>query len=842
MIGRQQQIAEVVKAALERERAEWPVFLDEACAGDPEMRGEVDELLQFQDAASQFIEEDAVHLAAKALARDPEVSSLAPIAGYQILSRIGVGGMGEVYLAEDQQLHRKVALKLVRRAVASEEMLHHFKREQHLLASLNHPNIAQLYGGGVSADGIPFFAMEYVEGERLDEYCDGRRLPTKERLQLFRKVCSAVTYAHQHLVIHRDLKPANIRVTPEGEPKLLDFGIAKLLDSEDAQGGGRTLTLQGAMTPEYASPEQVAGGSITTASDVYSLGVVLYELLTGQRPYRLKSGAPNEIARAITEQAPERPSTAVTRRDPTSAQSAIRNPKFLRGDLDNIVLMAMRKEPPRRYASVAQFSEDLRLHLEGLPVIARKDTVAYRAGKFIRRNKLGVAAAALVFLTLVAGIVGTAWQAKIAKAARDRAVRQASKAERVTTFLQNVLGFSDPGWASSNPNRNREATISEAMMEAGRRAEIELANEPEALAAVHFTIGTSYRVQGRFPEAEPHLRKALEIRRRILGPANLETAQSMIALAEWCVLNGRHAEAEPLFRDAIPIFRAAHDAKWLTIALNDYGVLKSGLGDNAGAEKLLREGLQISTELTGTERAPRAMIYGVLGAVRRDQGDLTGGAEFLEKAIAEHRALAGEPRSEMAFALINLASIRLLQSDYDRAESLLREAYELFRKTMGENHQSTATPLMTLAELYYRRENYEEAKTEIEHAMQIQQTALPPDSIDLCWSRLTLGKILMRTGGLAEAESTLRSVIARLEQSYPADHPGVAAAHGALGECLVLEKRYAEAEPLLLDSYKIFQARVGSSDPRAESARVRLLKLYEAWEKPAEAARYRSGP
>ena len=358
---RAQRLAELVKSAVECEPEARPAFLDDECRSDPAMRAEIESLLQQQEGASRFIESPALHLVAKSFMREGAFRAGQTIGDYEIISLIGSGGMGEVYLAEDGQLHRKVALKLVRRGMDSEDIIRHFKREEHLLASLNHPNIAQLYGSGVSVDGIPFFAMEYVEGQRLDEYCDERGLGTKERLQLFRKVCSAVTYAHQRLVIHRDLKPANIRVTAAGEPKLLDFGIAKLLDSENAPSRGQTLTLQGVMTPEYASPEQVRGESMTTASDVYSLGVVLYKLLTGQSPYRTKTNRPDEIVRAIIEQEPTRPSTAIRGASFQLAgnrnlESCATNPKSLRGDLDNIVLMAMRKELSRRYSSVGQFS------------------------------------------------------------------------------------------------------------------------------------------------------------------------------------------------------------------------------------------------------------------------------------------------------------------------------------------------------------------------------------------------------------------------------------------------------------------------------------------------------
>jgi serine/threonine protein kinase len=441
-----ERIAEIVENALERDPRIWPGFLDETCGGDTELRAEVESLLQFNEQARDFIEVQALHENAGAFTTDGgELKTGATLGTYTIRSLIGEGGMGDVYLADDTSLNRQVAIKLVKRGLATANIVGHFRDEERILAGLTHPHIARLYGGGVTSEGAPYFVMEYVEGERLDDYCNAKQLTLRERLELFRKVCSAVSYAHQHLVVHRDLKPANIRVTPEGEPKLLDFGIAKLLDPQSTSAADQTITLKGVMTPDYASPEQIRAEPMTTASDVYSLGVVLYELLTGQKPYRIATGSEKEIALAITEQVIEPPS-AVAARVKERAASPLPNARALRGDLDNIILMATRKEATRRYASVGQFSEDIRRHLEGLPVIARKDTVRYRTAKFIKRHRVGVAAAALLVLTLSGGIVATAWQAR-------RAERRFNDVRRLANSLMFEIHDSVAQLQGATPTR-----------------------------------------------------------------------------------------------------------------------------------------------------------------------------------------------------------------------------------------------------------------------------------------------------------------------------------------------------------------------------------------------------
>ena len=436
---RAQRVADIVEEALERESAEQASFLASACDGDAGLQAEVESLLGFRAQAETFIEQPAIETNADLLIDDAGAFKPGDNVGqYRVRSLIGEGGMGEVYLAEDTSLGREVAIKLVKRGFGRANLIRHFHHEERILAALNHPNIARLYGAGVADDGSPYFVMEYVAGQRLDHYCDERKLGVRERLQIFQKICSAVAYAHQHLIIHRDLKPANIRVTSEGEPKLLDFGIARLLEDEGAAQLGQTVTLAGAMTPEYASPEQVRGETMTTASDVYSLGVVLYELLTGRKPYRLTSHSAEEVTRAITTQSPVRPSVAVAERArqvPPVSPSAIANPKLLRGDLDNIVLMALRKEPERRYATVGRFADDIRRHLEARPVAARGDSWGYRANRFIARNRVAAAAAVLIALSLVGGIVATTWQAQVAARERDRAQRRFADVRHLSNAL-----------------------------------------------------------------------------------------------------------------------------------------------------------------------------------------------------------------------------------------------------------------------------------------------------------------------------------------------------------------------------------------------------------------------
>jgi serine/threonine protein kinase len=823
--------AELFKRAVDRPVEQRSAFLNEACAHDVELRREVESLLKFNEDDDQFLEEPAIDVAIKSLFR----AALKPeqhIGTYKIVSHIGSGGMGEVYLAHDEKLNRQVALKLVRFGIGGEETARHFQREAQILASLNHPNIAQLYGAEITPDGFSFLVMEYVEGVRIDEYCGHNQLSIRERLEMFRRVCSAVHYAHQRLIIHRDIKPANILITEEGQPKLLDFGIAKLLGSETSMAGEQTVTFAAAMTPEYASPEQVRGETLTTASDTYSLGVILYELLTGKRPYRIKGRSPAEVARAITEQEPTKPSTAIARGD-RNLKSEISNLKSLKGDLDNIVLKAMRKEPQRRYASVEQFSDDIRRHLANLPVTARPDTPGYRTAKFVRRHKAGVTAAAIAFIILTAGIAATLWQAQIARQQRDRARLEQAKADRIKSFLTDMLTYSSPEYISANPTKNKDAKVSEVVNEAAKRAEAELAEQPEVLAEVQKTIGGVYAAQGRYEEAENILRAAREKSIRLYGVNSHQTAEVSGALANVLLGKGNPTEADALFRQQIEIERrlAAEgrgNPKNLASALAAYGGMLDQRQDRS-AEGYLREALKYSSAFTGKERVVVAMVYNDLSNEVSYRGDQEESERLVRASLDEYRKLPPGTYVEMAVTLSNLGALLIAKGKYDEAEPLVLEGLALRRKVLGNAHTSTAGALFRLSDLRYRQGRYAEAEKAAQESIEIFKRALasPEDSTLFTNPVLEMGMILDKIGRLQEAESYLRQALDIRTRLLPKGNLGIAKAEGALGECLTARKRYAEAEPLLLDSYDGLRSSHGEKDPRMIEALDRLVKLYE---------------
>jgi len=528
---------EIFLDALELPADQRRAYVDAACGGDDQIREEVESLLAAHDEAEGFLERPALSAAANVGtdADDPSIGRR--VGAYRLLRHVATGGMGQVYLAEraGAEFDQRVAVKLIHRGVYDREAMRRFHNECQVLARLEHPNIARMIDGGITDDGTPYIVMEYVDGEPIDKFCNERDLPVEEHLRLFIDVCGAVEHAHKHSTIHRDIKPSNILVDEEGTVKLVDFGIARVIDAVEGPAYERTATGLHVMTPYYASPEQIRGEMLSTATDVYSLGVVLYKLLTGRVPYIATTRSVKEIERIVFETSPTKPSEMIlqTPRPATSDVAAPDTRKLsrrLRGDLDTIVLMALRKEPERRYESAQHFADDIQRHLDRLPVTARRDTVSYRAGKFVRRHTAAVVAASLLVVVLAAStVIGFSLYARSERArfaevaARTEAENNAETARQVTSFLARMFQESDPDVAGG-----RELTASEMLERGTERLDSELGEHPRAQVKLLQTLSEVYRRRGDLENARSLGERAVAIARAELDDP-FETSKALTA-------------------------------------------------------------------------------------------------------------------------------------------------------------------------------------------------------------------------------------------------------------------------------------------------------------------------
>jgi len=607
--GRWQQLEDLFHAALERPPADREAFVVGACGGDAGLRQEVERLLHADEQASRFVARAAADIERVAATVPPDGRQ---IGAYRLVRELGRGGMGTVYLGEraDPQFQMRVAIKVIKRGMDTDAVLQRFGHERQILAGLEHPNIARLLDGGTTGDGVPYFVMEYVDGQPIDEYCHAHRLGIGDRLELFRRVCAAVTYAHQNLVVHRDIKPSNILVTAEGIPKLLDFGIAKLLDTDGGDLSVATEFGRQAMTPQYASPEQLRGDRVTTVSDVYALGVLLYELLTSAQPYEAANKSADETSQIVANTEVVRPSAMAARRGDQETS------RRLRGDLDTIVIAAMRKDPAERYASVALFAEDVRRHLEGLPVVARGDSWTYRTGRFVRRRKLGVAAAAAIVFALVGGVIATSWEARIAEAERARAERRFNDVRKLANAVLFDYHDAIEALPGATPVRERLVRDGLAYLDSlAAEASGDPALQRELAAAydrVASVLGKPYAANlGNPTGALESYQKALRIR-EALASSDPRNPQNRRELAEshrqigWLLLDTPDTEAiREHFRQAVAIYAqlvVEHpDDAALRLALaRTHNQLGSGLedrGDLPGALESERRALALLTQL-----------------------------------------------------------------------------------------------------------------------------------------------------------------------------------------------------------------------------------------------------
>jgi serine/threonine-protein kinase len=692
----------------------------------------------------------------------------------------------------------------------SEEIVRRFRTERQILAALDHPHIARLLDGGTTDRGLPFFVMDYVEGAPITRYCEDRRLATRERIELFRLVCAAVQFAHQNLVVHRDLKPANILITPDGTPKLLDFGIAKLLNPELA-GATVMPTLLGwrPMTPDYASPEQIRGERITTASDVYSLGVLLYELLTGRSPHDGRPEDPLERARWICAHEPPRPSAAVRGRE-----DGDRLRRALAGDLDTIVLKALRKEPAERYPSAEKLAEDLGRHLHGLPVQARRGTAAYRAAKLVRRHRLGAAVGAILVLALVAFGAGMGLRAAQLARERDRAEQQRLRAEQVTAFLVGLFEVSDPLRATG-----RTITAREILDAGAGKLSAELQDQPEVRTELQGMVGGIYRRLGLLDRAAALTEASLDGRRRWLGPEHPKVAESLNDLAIVHEDRGEYERAEALYRQALAMRRKLLGAEDPAVAqsLNDLACVLLARGEYGGAEDAFRDSLAMRRRLFGDAHPDVAKSLNNLAIVLWAQGRYPQAEEQFEEALALRRRFLGAEHVEVADALNNLALVVQAQGRGPEAETLYRDALAMRRKLLGEEHPRVADSLNNVGYVLQGQGGFAEAQGFHQEALALRRELLGDEHPDVAQSLFNLGVVAHGLGDLAAAEERHRESLTVRRRVLGADHPEVAASLDALGQVLLDAGRPAEAAELLTQALDLRRQKLGEDHPDTAS-------------------------
>jgi serine/threonine protein kinase len=779
-----QNVRRILEEALQIGQEQRARYLEAACNGDAELRAEVESLLAANEQASgDFLTGKAIDYVA-----DASGSPASPIGSleghrigpYQVLEEIGHGGMGTVYRAvrADDQYRKQVAIKVVRGGLGDGFATVRFRAERQILANLDHANIARLLDGGATEDGRPYVVMEYIQGRPIDEYADAHKLSVRARLKLFRTVCAAVAYAHQRLVIHRDIKPGNILVTEEGDPKLLDFGIAKILDEEQhADGSEPTVTMVRLMTPDYASPEQVRGAPVTTATDVYSLGVALYGLLTGRRPYRVTGKTPHDIVQAVLETEPEKPSTAVGRLEEKSAEavSGVREGspeklrRRLRGDLDNIVLKALRKEPERRYASVEQFSEDIRRHLDGLPVSARPDTLAYRSSKFVRRHRVAVIAAVLGFLALLAGMAATLREAYVARIERQRAEQRFNDVRRLANSLLFEVYDSIENLPGATPARK-------VLVERALQYLDKLANEAKGDLSLQRELAAAYErvgdVQGGFRSSNlgdtagfiASYQKALAIRAAVLrgDPNNHEVERELLRthgrLSDALMAAGDLSGSVNQLQQLLPIaekLAAAQpgnlaDRRNLALAYLDYGWKRSGLPDAKGGLEDCRKAVRMLESVAAADPADKrtkrvlAVAYGRVGELvstneRKHTESLTMHRKALdiEQALLDQDPHNTDLRRMQAWDTLRTGEEMIAEGDASLAVEKYRDALDRFEALSDADpksvqfHTDLAAALARLGTAHLALGNAAAALAELQRSLSEVNNFSTPNAPDI---------------------------------------------------------------------------------------------------------------
>jgi serine/threonine-protein kinase len=854
-------IQDLFHAAADLPASEQHAFLESRTEGDPTLVAEVEALLVEDRTPGSFLDRSLPEVANHLLGPD----SPGRVGPYRVLRLLGEGGMGVVYLVEREDVGGRAALKLLRDGWVSPSRRARFLTEQRTLAQLDHPAIAQLHDAGALPDGTPWFAMEYVEGVPLTEYCRARSCSLAERLRLFRAVCEAVQHAHRHAVIHRDLKPSNILVKPDGAVKLLDFGIAKHLDPT-GPATDPTRTGLRLMTPAYAAPEQVEGGRLGVQTDVYALGVLLFELLAGRLPFELTGLQPHEAARRVLEQEPPRPSQVAGR--PVQAS------RGAWADLDVLCLTAMQRDPARRYPSVEALIRDLDHHLAGEPLDARPDSLAYRAGKLLRRNARSVLVASAVGLAVL-GV--TAYAAVRLARARDAVAAEAARTQRIQQFMLQLF---EGGTGEVGPSSDVKVVD---LVDRGVREAQSLEAEPAVEAELLQTLGGIAQNLGRLDQAGALLARALELRRTAFGPDHPDVARSLVASAQLSSARGDYGEAEKQTREGLAILRRhlSRNDPEVARAVSALGRILENAGRYPDAIRELEEAVRLQTGRPGLEGDLSASLT-ELANCHFYVGQYAEADALNQKVLALDRRLYGPRHPHIADDLINLGAVQFEGGHYAEAERWNREALEIMTAWYGPDHPETASAQTILARSLLRLERRDEARVLLTSALATQERVYGPvhprvastlnelgivardqgrladasanfqrmaDIYDqvhhgkhylIGVALSNLADVEQRRGNSAHAQELFRRVLTVYRDALPADHPLQGVGRVRFGHALLAAGQAADAEAQSRAGYELLMKR---KDPQAvwlDMARQDLATAYRTLGRTADADRFQA--